>query len=42
MADKLMNIPNDDTQKYFFCRLKLAVETIEQQLNDPNQESPNF
>ena len=31
MADKLMNIPNDGTQNYPFCRLPLVVET---QLND--------
>ena len=23
MTDKMMYIPNDDTQNYFFCRLKL-------------------
>ena len=28
MADKLMYIPNDDTQNYPFCRLKLVVETL--------------
>ena len=26
MADKLLCIPNDDTQNYPFCRLKLVVE----------------
>ena len=26
MADKIMYIPNDDTQIYLFCRLKLVVE----------------
>ena len=26
MADKLMNIPNDDKQNYHFCRLKLVVK----------------
>ena len=29
MTDKLMYIPNDDTQNYPFCRLKLVVETFE-------------
>ena len=29
IADKLMYIPNDDAQKYPFCRLKLVVETFE-------------
>ena len=28
MADKLMYIPNDVTQKYPFCRLQLVVETL--------------
>ena len=26
MADKLMDIPNDDTQNYPYCRLKSVVE----------------
>ena len=29
MADKLMYIPNDGTQNYPLCRLKLVVETFE-------------
>ena len=29
MADKLMCIPNDDTQNYHFCRLQLVDETFE-------------
>ena len=29
MADKLMDIPNDDTQNYPICRLQLVVETFE-------------
>ena len=28
MAEKLINIPNDDTQHYTLCRLQLLVETI--------------
>ena len=28
MADKLMNIPNDDSQNYPFCILQLVIETI--------------
>ena len=28
MANKLMYIPNDDTQYYSFCRLQLVVETF--------------
>ena len=29
MADKLMYIPNDDTQNYPFCSLQLVAETFE-------------
>ena len=29
MADKLIYIPNDETQNYLFCRLKLVVNTFE-------------
>ena len=29
MADKLMYIPNDDTEIYPFCRFKLLVKTFE-------------
>ena len=29
MAIKYIYIPNDDTQNYPFCRLKLEVETFE-------------
>ena len=29
MADKFMQIPNDDTQNSPYCRLKLVVETFE-------------
>ena len=28
MADKLMYIPDDDTQNYPFCRLQLVIETF--------------
>ena len=28
MADKLMYIPNNDTQNHPYCRLSLVVETI--------------
>ena len=31
MTDKLMYIPNDDTQNYPFFRLELVVETLEYQ-----------
>ena len=29
MANKLIYIPNDDTQNYPLCRLKIVVETFE-------------
>ena len=29
MDDKLLYIPNDETQNYTFCRLKLVVEMFE-------------
>ena len=29
MADKLMNIPNEFTQNYHFCRFELVVGTFE-------------
>ena len=37
MADKLMYIPNDDTQNYPLCRLKLLVEKFE--LNKPTNQN---
>ena len=40
MADKLMYIPNDDTQNYTFRRLNLLVETFKTQLNEPTNQSP--
>ena len=38
MADKLIYIPNEDTQNYPFCRLLLVVET---QLNEPTKHNSN-
>ena len=35
MADKLMYIPNDDTQNYPYSRLKLLVERFELKSNSP-------
>ena len=35
MTDKFMYIPNNDTQNYPFCILKLVVETFDTQLNEP-------
>ena len=34
MDDQLINTPNDDTQHYS-CRLRLLVETLGAQLNEP-------
>ena len=39
MADKLMNIPSDDTQNYPFCRLQLVVETIWHSISWNNQSN---
>ena len=38
MTDKLMNIPNDDTQSYPFCRLQLVDETFDTQINEPTNK----
>ena len=35
MVDELIFIPNDDTQNYPFCRLKLVVETFYTRLDKP-------
>ncbi len=32
MTDKLMYIPNDETQNYPFCRLKLVLKHLNTQL----------
>ena len=37
MTDKLMYIPNDDTQNYHFCELQFVVKTFER---STNQNSP--
>ena len=39
MADKLIYIPNDDAQNYFFCRLQLVVKRLDTQLYEPT--NPN-
>ena len=38
MADRLMNIPNDDTQYYHFCKLKLVVKTFEHSTSWTNNQ----
>ena len=41
MADKLMYIPNDDTQNDPFFRLQFVIKTLNTQLNElTNQHSP--
>ena len=37
MADKLMLIPNDDTQNYAFCRSQLIIEMFRQLNEETNQ-----
>ena len=39
MTNKLIHIPNDDTQKYPFCRLKLVVETFEHVSYGPTNQN---
>ena len=34
-----MHIPNDDTQNYLVCRLKLVVETLDTQLIEPTNKN---
>ena len=41
MADKLMYIPNVDTQNYPYCRLQLIVETFEYSTKWTNQSKFN-
>ena len=40
MADKLLDISNDDTLNYPFCRLKLAVDQLNQPTNQNLIKSP--
>ena len=37
MVNKLMYIPNNDTQNYHFCRLRLVVETFQHSTKRTNQ-----
>ena len=40
MADKLMYIPDDDTQNYPFCRLQLlGLKRWDIQLNEPTNQN---
>ena len=39
MTDKWMNIPNDDTQNNSFCRIKLWLERLDTQLNEPANQN---
>ena len=38
-GDKLMYIPNDDTQNYPYHRLQLMVEILDTQLNEPTNQN---
>ena len=40
IANKLMYIPNDDTQNYLFCSLKLVVEMFEHVFEVPKVVKP--
>ena len=39
MANDLLYIHNDDTQRYPFCRLQLVCETFDTQLNKPTNQN---
>ena len=39
MAEKLMNIPNDDTQNFPFCKLQLVVETFGYSTYEPTNQN---
>ena len=39
MADKLVSIPNNDTQSYPICRLQLMVEILDIQPNNPTNQN---
>ena len=39
ITEKLMYIPNDNTQNWHFCRLQLVVETSWKQLNEPTNQN---
>ena len=40
IGDKLMYIPNDDTQNCACCRLQLLVKSLDTQLNKPTNQNP--
>ena len=39
MANRLIYIPNDYTQNYFFCRLQLVVETFGHSTYEPTNQN---
>ena len=39
MADKLMYIPNTDTQNYPFCKFQSRVDTLDTQINKPTNQN---
>ena len=39
MADKLVYIPNNDSQNYSFCNLQLVVETLDTQFKETTNQN---
>ena len=40
MTDKLMHIPNDDTEKYPFCRFQMDTQLIDQPIKVSSVDKP--
>ena len=39
MADKLMHIPNDNTQSYLFCRLQSGLKCMDTEIDGPTNQN---
>ena len=39
MADKLIHIPNDDTQNYYFVDYNKWLKRLDTQLNEPTNQN---
>ena len=39
MGDKLIYIPNDDTQNYSFCILQLVIKRLDTQFNESTNQN---
>ena len=39
MSDKLMEVPSDNTHKYYICRLLLVVETFGYSTYEPTNQN---